>query len=603
MATTSVLMLSGVRKKRDPYTPVACSTCKRRKIKCTGKRPCAACVASESECTYERYSRFRPRLQSQVTDSQGSPIPAIEAPTSTSAASTTTDAAEVGAAKETNTSPSASRGSGYTPPGSSDFFLNLAEELHVGSEPLHIQGRPQSRQNSISFTQLVRQAHEWRLNNSSGSLVRFVGLQSWLHVLHVYEEEIGLQNPFIDLGSLREDVKATCQELAPEPGPLEGGGEHVLILILALVAVLESLDVSQLTDSFTQKSRQYAASKSHGEVVKENTIQLLVLISIYNFLTDRENLAWRCIGSALRVLQELGYHSSKSFHRFNSLKERNQAENLFWVVYILDRRWSFGTGLPFAISESDIDHDIETGDESLSSAYVRSMVAYCRIATECRSSILGQGSSRTARDFSDFRVVEWRLKESRSRYRLRLLLYLRANQMRTVIRRHSAFRSGQAELDPSSLQTALDVACDTIRVLVTVVRTSDVYQAQQKTFNHFLESALSSLLLFAGRHRGTVGAPYRHVEELHMAMALVRGLSDKSWMMRKLCDKLERLKVVQAALKSREGALSGSLKVNADNYLGGEQRYRRRDALIHGDRHTTPTSKRPVFHTRWWDEP
>lgn len=97
-------------------------------------------------------------------------------------------------------------------------------------------------------------------------------------MLHVYEEEIGLQNPFIDLGSLREDVKATCQELAPEPGPLEGGGEHVLILILALVAVLESLDVSQLTDSFTQKSRQYAASKSHGEVVKENTIQLLVLI-------------------------------------------------------------------------------------------------------------------------------------------------------------------------------------------------------------------------------------------------------------------------------------------------------------------------------------
>lgn len=97
------------------------------------------------------------------------------------------------------------------------------------------------------------------------------------------------------------------------------------------------------------------------------------------------------------------------------------------------------------------------------------------------------------------------------------------------------------------MQTAIEVACDTIRILNTVVQTSDVYQAQQKTFNHFLESAISSLLLAVG-HRKDTGEP-SYFEELHMVMGLVRGLATKSLMMRKLCDKLERLKVFQAALK------------------------------------------------------
>ena len=28
---------------------------------------------------------------------------------------------------------------------------------------------------------------------------------------------------------------------------------------------------------------------------------------------------------------------------------------LFWSLYILDRRWSFSTGMPFAIQDTDID--------------------------------------------------------------------------------------------------------------------------------------------------------------------------------------------------------------------------------------------------------
>lgn len=38
-----------------------------------------------------------------------------------------------------------------------------------------------------------------------------------------------------------------------------------------------------------------------------------------------------------------------------STEERHQACKLFWSIYILDRRWSFGTGMPFAIQDADID--------------------------------------------------------------------------------------------------------------------------------------------------------------------------------------------------------------------------------------------------------
>lgn len=76
-------------------------------------------------------------------------------------------------------------------------------------------------------------------------------------------------------------------------------------------------------------------------------------------MTDRETLSWRCIGNVLRILQELGYHNSKSLAQLNP-QEISRAERILWSAYIMDRRWSLGTGLPFGISELDIDHDLET---------------------------------------------------------------------------------------------------------------------------------------------------------------------------------------------------------------------------------------------------
>ena len=67
-------------------------------------------------------------------------------------------------------------------------------------------------------------------------------------------------------------------------------------------------------------------------------------------------MAWRLNGAAGRMCFELGLHQQETYETaFSSNPERYRATILFWSIYVLDRRWSFGTGLPFVVEELDID--------------------------------------------------------------------------------------------------------------------------------------------------------------------------------------------------------------------------------------------------------
>jgi hypothetical protein len=56
---------------------------------------------------------------------------------------------------------------------------------------------------------------------------------------------------------------------------------------------------------------------------------------------------------------ELGLHRRESlFKVVADEEERASVVRLFWSIYVLDRRWSFGTGLPFALQDADIDSNL-----------------------------------------------------------------------------------------------------------------------------------------------------------------------------------------------------------------------------------------------------
>ena len=53
---------------------------------------------------------------------------------------------------------------------------------------------------------------------------------------------------------------------------------------------------------------------------------------------------------------EMGLHRREVLTRASAPEYDNSwMIRLFWSIYVLDRRWSFGTGLPFAIQDDDID--------------------------------------------------------------------------------------------------------------------------------------------------------------------------------------------------------------------------------------------------------
>jgi hypothetical protein len=151
----------------------------------------------------------------------------------------------------------------------------------------------------------------------------------------------------------------------------------------------------------------------------------------------------------------------KGLHRRETLNQpaivaggKDRILRLFWSIYILDMRWSFGTGMPFALEDSDIDPWLPEPEKT---PYLRVMIRYSRIAAKVWKFISAFNNTNEIKkdemNYLDWQVLRWvhdipdelRLDHSgitgdaaedpRSLRRLRALLHLRANQLRMLIHR------------------------------------------------------------------------------------------------------------------------------------------------------------------------
>lgn len=56
---------------------------------------------------------------------------------------------------------------------------------------------------------------------------------------------------------------------------------------------------------------------------------------------------------------EIGLHRIDTYEKhFAAEPGRSAALRIFWSIYVLDRRFSYGTGRGFALQESDIDQTL-----------------------------------------------------------------------------------------------------------------------------------------------------------------------------------------------------------------------------------------------------
>ncbi|KAM3553781.1 hypothetical protein MY1884_006483 [Beauveria asiatica] len=549
------------RKKRSPYVAIAC-----------GERPCKRCRDGDIMCVYGRATRFQSTEETSISSKPKRDTQTTNEPQKPRER----DSFRV---KKPPPAPPRSQhsaeASAQTRHGSSDYYLRLAEKRLGDLSPgpgrsLFGSGR---QQQLMIGSHIMQQLIDHRKTGPAPGTFAPLDKELWIRIIDIYEEEVALQYPFLDLEDLRHRIRASTPPSETNPAsPDQAAIEDIMSLVLSVASSIVDPGTLPVANSFVESLFSAAMLRTQLGAVNKSDLSIIILASIFFFLNDKEMLAWRAIGNVLRSLHEIIAQKIEDAPNLTTLDQfKDVGEKYYWTVYTLDRRWGFGTGLPFSVHDSDIHRQPHFKDDSLSSTYLRQMIEYSMISAEVRRSILQPSISPSAavtalaatRNLLDFQVTQFQknipkrlqflglqdkfdpAREKRGEYRLRLVLYLRCNQMRIVIHRKSAMSLTSGGFDTSTTNVLAETSQDTIRILIALARETDIYHAQQRTFNHFLETALASLLLLLCYAE----AEYRvgYLPDVLAAMELVQHLSVHSPVTRALKQKLHR---VQHMIKS-----------------------------------------------------
>ncbi|KAL5000621.1 fungal-specific transcription factor domain-containing protein [Aspergillus recurvatus] len=581
------------RSKRNRYISIACNECKRRKIKCNGQTPCYRCGHLKLECRYapnccnnnfKDSEEFR-SMKGQIASLQDqvatlfSNLHDLRAQRSNFDTPSFDNFSRDGSQVFTPMRPPAGKPrhkhARFHGPTSSAFNFDVARSSlqHMGITPVEesipddlTTGHATPAASPPHVPALTQHMHP------SKDPIWAIKKDETLRLCRVYEEEIGIMYPLVDIDHVVQQVNLlyTFMEAAIRTGlmhrglagadGLEDDSTNLIKLILATTLVVEGGGQSQLGQRLYMSVKPVVESKI-WDTLDIKTIQLLGLMATYHFHTDEDALAYRIIGVASRMCLEMGLHRQDALAKyFPDEAQWPEIVRIFWSIYSLDRRWSLGTGLPFSMHDEDIDQ--MEPDPSLQ--YLRCMITYNRISSKVWYSGLGSdGATDIRRDeigYLDYQVLQWykqiphslkfypaespRQGETASRgiRRLRILLYLRMNQLRILIYRpvlHSATRIAE---DKGHAQTVVDVAKDTVRILTRLNQTSDIYRTQQITFNYFLVAALAVLFLAVCHAPNEFNRQVR--DEFYLALDLVNGFSTKSYVSKRLWKTIKGLRQI-----------------------------------------------------------
>ncbi|KAJ5924093.1 hypothetical protein N7466_008280 [Penicillium verhagenii] len=265
---------------------------------------------------------------------------------------------------------------------------------------------------------------------------------------------------------------------------------------------------------------------------------------------------------------ELGLHCQDTWHKtggvFPGALEWMWASRLFWCIYVLDRKWCFGTGLPFAIQESDMDTNLP--EPGHSTPYLACMISYSRLSTKVWGLVVGwRNRSREATvekcAFLDAQVQQWVHSIPRElrfdptwrssagpehtdrAMMLQVLLALQANQLRILVYRQNLLSSERIAEDLAGASTAVETAKSTVHMLDYFSGVSNVYFQWPEPFNYFLISALAALFL------AVLHAPARFSQtcrpEFYTAIDMVRRSATRARTSRRLRKIIRSLKRIQ----------------------------------------------------------
>lgn len=186
-----------------------------------------------------------------------------------------------------------------------------------------------------------------------------------IRLCRVHEEEVGIMYPVVNINDVIAHAKILCTwlESARKHGlALSGQDDGIsdiktleLKVIMCCALVVEehgySTKAKRLWDSIQPIADRMLMSDDSAVI----NLPFLALAGGYRFLANEEVLAWRVMGQVARLCLEMGLHRRDGISRIAGSQQRKNAINTFWSAYVLDRRWSFGTGFPFVVHDDKID--------------------------------------------------------------------------------------------------------------------------------------------------------------------------------------------------------------------------------------------------------
>ena len=256
----------------------------------------------------------------------------------------------------------------------------------------------------------------------------------------------------------------------------------------------------------------------------------------------------------------MGLHRKATLLKtFTNEAEYLNAVRTFWVVYALDRRWSFGTGMPFALQDDDLDPYLPEPDDSF--PYLKQITRYNKLAAKAwyNNVAFEAGATHKTEEigFLDYQILQWyqqlpdamkfdsqnlsrEMEMPPGTRRLRLIMHLRKNQARISVYRPIMNSATSIMEHRKHAQAAVDTAKDTIQTITGVNRLSDMYRTQQVCYNYFLVQALAVVFLAVSHAPAEFCGQTR--TEFDAAIDLIKTFNTRSHIAKRLWRTIRGLK-------------------------------------------------------------
>lgn len=394
-----------------------------------------------------------------------------------------------------------------------------------------------------------------------------------VRLCRLHEDEVGIMYPVVKIETVIEHAQSlsSWMESARKSGympPLNYDEAMADIRTLTLKIIMccglavEEHGHSEKAIRLYDSIQPITDGKLMSEPSDLANLPFLALVAGYRFLSNDEVLAWRVMGQVARHCLEQGLHRREGIAKIADEQERRNAINTFWTAYVLDRRWSFGTGLPYVLHDDKIDPNLPFPDEY---PYLVAMITYSRLGAKIWSLVdffepaIIRDLKREEFETLDREILQWYdsvpdavkisnldrelplpSTPSYNLQRLQIWTRLRLNQIRIWLNTPVLHSASSINDNMEQAQKVVDLAKDTIRYLSRLNNSSNLYRRIQVFYHQFLTSAIAVLFLASTHQPVQFSADCR--EEFYMAMNLVKDMSAKSWVSQRLWRTIRSLK-------------------------------------------------------------